>query len=501
MKFAEIFQNGAVLQRRKPIRVWGTDEQGSTVTVTLGSAVAVVAVADGVWNAVFPPMEAAEGLTMTAVNDLGESAGISDVAVGEVWIAGGQSNMEFLLNCDAERDQVLSCVNEPKLRFFEVPKVSYPGQTLQEDHSYEGFWRKAVPADADMFSAVGFYFARALREYLGDVCVGVIGCNWGGTSASAWMTDSYLDGELEYYVNLRKEAEKSETLEADFSRYRVQQEQAHTPQAREGMTQFLRNELKAPMGDMPDGEQLAYFLRTKYAPFSPFRAGGLYETMLRKIIPYTAAGVIWYQGEEDAARADLYAGLYENMVRCWRDAWGDELPFIQAQLAAFDPGSREDLNFVPIRAVQENITKTVPGVYFVCTMDVGMRYDIHPKFKRPVGERMALQAIAHVYGGNVESECPEIAAASKAAGAVELKLLHSGTGLWMKGSSPEALALTVNGRQEAFELELQGDTMTLRCRAVAQDSRVEVAYAQVPYCAANLYGGSGLPVRPFRVTL
>ena len=116
-----------------------------------------------------------------------EALTLTDVAVGEVFIAGGQSNMEYWMRYDRDVEDVRPTCTNPRIRFYDQPKCSYPGQLDDFDFSQVGIWRKATPQDLDRFSAVGYYFARALESAL-HVPVGIVGCNYGGTVSSAWMT-------------------------------------------------------------------------------------------------------------------------------------------------------------------------------------------------------------------------------------------------------------------------------------------------------------------------
>ena len=501
MKIADIFASGAVLQRRKNICIWGEDDKASSITVTLTDVSVQTKVEGGKWMAVLPPFEASENLVLTVRNDIGKEIVLNDISIGEVWIAGGQSNMEFPMKCDAEHESVLPDFSNTSLRFYECPKISYEGQLDDEDHSDEGVWRKAVPGDSVYFSAVGFYFANKLQEELKDVPIAVIGCNWGGTSASCWMTDEYLDGDLEFYVGMREKTKELD-LEDELEKYKKTRAMQINPEAKKGMEHFLATPMLAPMPMPFSQEELEAFLRTKYAPFSPFCAAGLYNTMLSKIIPYSAAGVIWYQGEEDAIFAEYYTQLLTRMISCWRDKWGDELPFIIAQLTAYtNPGNGQMLDFTELRAAQELVCKTVKDAYLVCTMDAGLEFDIHPKQKRPVGERMALQALNNVYGISVLSEAPEVCGAYKENGKVTLKLLHCGDGLTVRGDKAESVELAVNGKFEPCEVSVSGSEMIVMSDAVREDSRVIILYEKKDYCVANVFSSVGIPVRPFVVEL
>ena len=166
-----IFRDGMVLQRYKAVCVWGCAEKADRVSVTLGNVSAAADVQDGKWQAFLPPQPAGTGLTLT-VSAGDEMIAISDVAVGEVWIAGGQSNMEFLLRDDADREAACR-LTDADIRCYEVPKIAYEGQENDRDYSQVGIWRKAGPGDSEYFTAVGFWFAARLKEAL-NIPVGII---------------------------------------------------------------------------------------------------------------------------------------------------------------------------------------------------------------------------------------------------------------------------------------------------------------------------------------
>ena len=192
---ALVFSSHMVLQRREPIIVWGKAAADDTITVQLGSDTAAAAVRRGSWKVSLPAREADTGLRMTIRSaKTGEEITYTDIAIGEVWLAGGQSNMEFLLKYDIEAPALIPAANDPLLRFFDYPEVSSPiAQQLGRYEDY-GFWRSRNPDDAPWFSAVGYYFAAQLRRAL-DVPVGILGCNWGDTMACTWISRQTLESD------------------------------------------------------------------------------------------------------------------------------------------------------------------------------------------------------------------------------------------------------------------------------------------------------------------
>lgn len=487
-----IFQDGMVLQRRKPLCVWGIAEDCIAVVVSLNGESAICAVTDRAWKVWLSPMEAAVGLTLT-VSGGGETVCIQNVAVGEVWIAGGQSNMEFLLKYDAEKESALE-LEDRDIRCFEVPKISFPGQEEYYKMSDAGFWRRATREDAPYFTAVGFYFANRLKQTLG-VPIGIINCTWGGTSASCWVSEGYLTGDLRFYLEKAREVQSAMDYDKELPGYIALQKRILSSGIDMGKPNL------APITPLIDEAAHERLMTMNNWPFSPFRPCGLFERMLKTIIPYTVSGVIWYQGESDEYFSEHYENAMKAVIRCWRDCWKEALPFIMVQLAAFEVMA-EYLDFVTIRAAQERIARTVENAYLVTAMDVGMRYDIHPKYKKPVGVRLALQALDKVYGCHICADSPTVDTAFWNGGEIVIEMKHSCGGLTVRGKKAKTFCVRCDGvRSDDFTVTVEGRRIRIRCDAAMTASQVEVDYCQMAWCELNIYSGAGLPVLPFSVKM
>jgi sialate O-acetylesterase len=498
LSVAMIFGNNMVLQRNKKIVVWGEAESGSSITVKLNGVTASVTAVEGKWKAELPPMEACTGCEMHIEDDKGQSIELKNVAIGEVWIAGGQSNMEMGMYADADFEEAKKEANNPNIRFFDYPRVSYDGQMDAEDYSDFGFWRTLTEEDIEFFSAVGHYFAKMLYNEL-DVPVGIVGCNWGGSPAAAWMDESYLTGELECYLKDNEEVLENLDMDRYVKDFLTERARMNSPEAKEAMKKMMKTPMLKPMefNFQFDESKMREFMN---GPYSPFRASGLYHTMLEKIMPYTAAGVIWYQGEADTHRANLYDKLFGEMIRCWRDGWNDEnLPFLFVQLAPFEALIASNCqSFVPVREMQEKVSKTVPNSYMACIMDVGMEFDIHPKKKKPVGERLALLALANVYDRDILCESPEAVGMQKTDGSVVVEFEYTGEGLYIDGDKINALELYVDGGSvDEFTASVDGSKVRIDSPYITGEANVEVRFAWVDYCVVNLYNSAGLPAKPF----
>ncbi len=503
-ELSPVFSRGAVLQRRQPAAVFGAGPEGETVRVALGGCRAQAVVRQGRWLAWLPAMEAAQDLVLTAV--CGEKTlTVREVAVGEVWVAGGQSNMEFWLRNDAERDTVIPAASDPLLRFFDMPRIGYEGQEKDISFAEYGVWRRFTPAEAGWFSAVGAYFGLALRRALG-VPVGIVGCNCGATSASCWLGEEYLDGEpaLAFY---RQSYEKTlETLDPEQYAWDFRERQAM------GQTERMREfDTRMARGQVPPEEisrllarltpRQRELLSLPVGPLSPLRPFALYHNMVQKLAPYTAKGVIWYQGEADEVLPGQYAKLFGRMVRCWRDAWGQELPFLTVQLAPFGHWlASTGAAFPTLRAQQRLAADTIPGVWLASVMDAGMEQDIHPKNKRPVGERLALLARGKVYGeADLLCEAPRLEACGRRGDELTLRFANAGDGLRCAADIPEGLEVLADGAPAACTARLCGARLVLRAAALEKAKDIQVNYAQAPYLQADLYNSASLSAEPFSV--
>ena len=484
-----IFQNGIVLQRRRPICIWGRAAEGSRINVELAGESAFAVTTNGEWKVFLPPMEAGSGFTLRIFSENCEIM-IEDVAIGEVWLASGQSNMEFLLRDDAEAASAVKTDNAD-IRCFEVPKISYPGQENDRDYSKAGLWLKAQGKDALNFTAVGFYFGKKLNHAL-DVPIGIINCSWGGISASALVGEEYLTGRLKFFLDMAKEARLKIDPDSELARFRALQKKMDAMPM-----DFSVPNLEPIYPDENMVEAIEEMNLLHQSIYSPFRPSGLYETMLKTIVPYTISGVIWYQGETDEKYPELYEELLYTMIVNWRDLWHEDLPFILVQLASFD-FMVEPLNFVPIRAIQEELTKTMPKVWLICSMDVGMQYDIHPKHKKPIGERLSLQALSKVYGHPILADSPSVDGYKREDSKLSIWFANCGAGLECSGDHPQTIDVKINGNVVTdLDVFVNDNVLQISSAEFETGEPVTVEFCQRPFCVDNVYNSAGLPVLPF----
>lgn len=299
-----------ILQRDKIISIWGTSQPDTTVSVAMqGQKSQAISDQTGKWTAQLGPFHTSVKETLTIRTDT-EHLQISDVAVGEVWLAGGQSNMEFPMQYDADfASEKTDCNFE--IHFFDYPEVAYPGQLEEADYTKScGFWRKCTPSDLSRFSAVGYYFAKKLNKET-NIPVGIIGCNWGGTPACAWMSEEAIvscggSAWIEDY--------KAAIADLDIRQYT----KAFRANAWNYKTDFLADPMNNILLPGYSSEQIlekvaqigyTFALNSVMGPFSERRPMGLYHSMLTQVAPFGIRGVLWYQGEADDEKAQIYSCL------------------------------------------------------------------------------------------------------------------------------------------------------------------------------------------------
>jgi sialate O-acetylesterase len=233
------------------------------------------------------------------------------------------------------------------------------------------------------------------------------------------------------------------------------------------------------------------------------RPGGLYEVMLKKLAPYAIKGFIWYQGESDDQKAELYGTVFSSLIRCWRNLWEEDLPFLFVQLAPFRQwldcvGSR----YPELRAQQEWVSEHITGTGMAVITDAGMEWDIHPKVKRYVGERLALLARGKVYGEDILCEAPKLVSAELENGKLTLGFANAEGGLVLNGSNVNALEIIQNGENVTeYTCTILGTKVILKNNVFELEKSIEVNLACMDYYEVNLYNKAGIPARPGKIVI
>ncbi|MCM1175950.1 MAG: sialate O-acetylesterase [Blautia sp.] len=494
-----VFSDHMVLQRDKEIVIWGTAEEDCSINVRLNHVSETVWAKAGKWRTALPPMSAAEGLELV-VSDGREELRITDVAIGEVWIAGGQSNMEFWMRYEKHYQEILPSCHNPNIRFYDMPKLAYDGQENDFDYHNVGIWRKADRNNLEYFSAVGYYMAERLEEKLG-IPIGVIGCNWGGTKSLSWMKEEHA-----------KEIQKGQT-ESFYLKLKGQSYDVFCRTAGKNAMNDTGNSVWNPFNDFilpgtPSEEEIKEFIGQGISMESMMELakpqdapGALYRHMVQRLAPYTVRGVLWYQGESDDETGETqknYKAALAAIKEDWRDAWGNPgLPFFIVQLPGFSSWfGCVNRGFSIVRECQQQAVDEDPDAYLCSISDAGEEFDIHPKDKRVVGERLALLAEKYVYGKNILADAPRLRGIRREGQKIVLSFQNAEGGLFLKGGEVNALAVSDGGEEIRYSAAVSGEEIVITlCKDVP--GALTVKFARGPWYQVNLYNRAGIPAIPF----
>ena len=458
LALSSVCSDGMVLQQNTEAVIWGTSDAGAQVTVTPswnGKGYRCKADSDGKWSVKVETPAGSYKAYSIAVKGGGASLKISDVLVGEVWLASGQSNMEMPMrgyfNCPVENaiEYISAPAAKEKIRMFTVPvKQSYEPLT-----EVDAKWEGAEPATVPGMSATAFFFARKLNETL-DMPVGIVSCAYGGARIESWTPKEIL------------ETYPDENLD-----------RAHI----EAMMHYHR----------------------------PYLA---YNAMLCPVMGYTVKGFIWYQGCSNVGKHDQFVERMTTMVNHWRECWDDadaKLPFYMVELAPYrNKPYTETPYFALLRQAQHEAAHSIPNCGIIVTNDLVESYEqdnIHPAKKKEVGDRLAYLALNRDYGyTSIPCYSPEAVKCVSMAGGteigVELTNCWNGINRWM-----EVEGLEVAGSEGIFYpvtfAFFEWDQRVLRLRSEFVHDPCVVRYGWGDFKPGNLKNAEGLPVAPFYLKL
>jgi sialate O-acetylesterase len=467
-----VFGDHMVIQRGLPVHVWGKAGPGETVSVGFRGHHATTTADDiGEWSVYLWAGEAGGPFELTA-----NGVTIHDILAGDVWVASGQSNMEFHLR-DAENGSTEAAgANFPRIRAFHVKNNSavHPMDDLAADP-----WVVCSPETAPQRSAVAFFFARELQAKQ-DVPIGIIETSWGGTPAEAWTSLDALSHDASLMPVFSEWARMSDAVVKVKTRHDLKVKEWEEASAR------AKAEGK-PAPGYP-------WAPNEHDSWSP---AGLYNAMIAPLTPFPIRGAIWYQGESNATteRAPIYARLFQTMIQDWRSKWNQgDFPFLFVQLANFTTGP--DAKWPELREAQTRALE-LRNTGMAVIIDIGNPKDIHPKNKLDVGRRLALAARAISYGEKIEYSGPVFRQAVPEGASLRLWFNHADTGLVSRGPGPRGFEIAgADHKWVPADAQFDGPTIIVSSAAVKSPQLVRYAWSDNP--DANLYNAEGLPASPFR---
>jgi sialate O-acetylesterase len=402
VRMPNLFGDHMVLQRDKTVRIWGWADPGESVEVTFaGQILKTKAEADeGRWSVELKPLESSsKGRSLTVTGKTGKVV-LEDVVVGEVWVCGGQSNMEWSLRATRDADVEITSANSHGIRFIRLPKVArlnpqedFPVKSTQNQ---EGNWRQAIPEEVENCTGVGYYFARRLHRFL-KVPIGLIDISWGGTMAQHWCTKETLrkipevDPYFEKFEAALDAWHKGGKAEGAQKRY-----EADLKSYREARVQWE----KAKEGRQPRGPNSNAYTN----PADKGQPGGMFNGMVGPISSFSIRGVLFYQGENNSFTVGWkpFYRTFPAIITDWRKAFNEpKLPFGIIQIAGWSNrrSMTYDMNHHTnlVREIQHITWERTPRTGLITTYDTNSNGSIHPGRKQPVGERSARWALTEVY--------------------------------------------------------------------------------------------------------
>lgn len=466
-----IYGDNMVIQRDEPFTICGTADAGEKVTVRLDKQKKrTTAASNGKWSITLKPLKADGKSHTLTVEGKEKKITLNNIVVGEVWLCSGQSNMAFMVKESSHKEKSLEGCDKRNIRLYNMkPRVytdniEWSEADLKElnEHNYylPTLWQQADKESTSNFSAVAYHFGAMLADSLG-VPVGLI-CNAiGGAPAEAFIDRKTLEWHPQL-VDILYNWRENDMIQ-DWCRGRASQN------IKKSSNTLQRH---------------------------PYEPTYLYETGIVPIASYPIKGVIWYQGESNAHNVELHEVIFPTLVKSWRETWSKEnMPFYFVQLSSIERPS-----WPHFRDSQRRLAKSIDNCFFAVSSDKGDKWDVHPKEKQPIGERLARQALHNTYGMNHITPCgPTIEKAERKGNSIILSFTHA---QGMTSSDGEALrTFEVAGEKGIYhpaeKVEIKGNTIKVRSCEVKIPCRVR--YGWQPHTTANLVNSEGLPASTFEI--
>ncbi len=468
LRMPALYSDNMVLPREKVFSIRGTADAGEAVSVTLdGCSYNALTGTDGRWSVEVGPFPAKESTELKVFSPR-KTLFFRNVAFGDIWLCSGQSNMAFEVRQSSDavpRSDMGLRLYDMKCR-WRTDNVAWPAEALDSVAHLQYFkpasWSPATGASLERFSAVGYAFGAMLRDSL-QVPVGLI-CNAvGGSTAESWIDREYL--EMQYPAILRDWLRNDLIME--WARGRAEKNLSQRPEKAEGYA--------------------AVPTRHPYEPCYLFEAG------IQPMDHFPITGVIWYQGESNAERMEVHERLFPLLLDCWRDYFrSPDLPFYYVQLSSLNRSC-----WPAFRDSQRRLMTSRKGLGMAVSSDVGDSLDVHPRRKRPVGERLALQALEKHYGRPLRADGPLVRKVCPEDGFLVLCF-----GQPLSSDGPLRGFEVLDGAAALYvpvPAAIEGCSVRLDVRALKEP--LAVRYGWEPFTRANLTNLRGLPASTFKLTI
>lgn len=464
LSLPKVFDNHMVLQRNAPVSVYGIANAGDKVTVSLNGAKASIQTNEhGKWNVKLPEMKAGGPFKLN-IETKDKSIVFDDVLIGEVWLCSGQSNMAFTLKQSSTGKVDIPKANNPNLRLLNMKTIAWPNakawnsevlKKVNDLEFFQGAWSASVSKEAADFSAIAYYYGSYLQKEL-NVPVGLILNAVGGSTTESWIDRKSLE---------------------------------HNPVTVDVLSNWLKNDFVQPWCRQRAKTNLK--LAANPLQRHPFQAAYLFETGIDPLVDFPIKGAIWYQGESNAHNVEFHEVLFPQMVKSWRNSWGYEFPFYYVQLSGINRPS-----WGHFRDSQRRMVGKIPNSGMVVSSDMGHPTNVHPKNKKPIGERLAKLAMAKSYGYSIEYSGPVLDGVKYDAARAILSFSHSNGLKASNGDSIVGFEIAgADGIYYPVKAKVKGNTVILKSKTIKKIENVR--YGWQAFNKANLVNGEGFPASTF----
>ena len=507
VRLPAIFSDHSVFQQESGNPIWGWAKPGEEITVSTswGTAESAIADKEGRWMVISYTQKAGTGhkVTIEGTNKII----LKNVAVGEVWLCAGQSNMGWSMGNSFEAEKEAS-VNLPHFRIFKSAREHWH-EPLEENRDRLAAWKPCDPKSAAETSAVSYYFGKKLHQKLG-VPVGIIQRAFAGTPIEGWMPWGIQSADPRTIAHKKLLDDGSNRLIA-------------RGQTTQKALDNYQEELKEYNAKIDRGETMKNAFRslsppiiTKPSSLGHQYPGHIYNAMIAPIRPYAIRGMIWYQGErnaKDAPQAEHYSAQLKELISHYRSTWhgeswgsvSDGFPVYFTQLPSWgtpqsEPVEGMEASWAVSRESMQKVSQEVYNTGMVVSIDTGDAIELHPKNKKPIGLRHAYLALGKTYRFPIVHEGPIFDEFSKDGAKVVLRFESTGSGL-MAGRKGKIDSFAIAGKDRAWywaNARIDQDSLILSSPKVKNPIAVRYAWAMNPSGRNLLYNKEGFPASPFR---
>ena len=508
LRLPRFFGDHMVLQQQTSNAIWGWADPGENVKVNAswGAVASVKSGANGKWKIFLKTPGHGTGHSLRITG--GNTIRIKDVAIGEVWLCAGQSNMGWStgnsFEAEGEND-----VNLPHLRIYRSAREHWH-EPLEENRDRLSQWKRCDPKSAAQTSAVAYYFGKKLHQEL-KVPVGIIQRAYAGTPIEGWLPWEIQKDDIRTRVH-------KERLENFAERRRRNQ-----GETKEKALIGFKKELAEYNAKIDAGQTM----KNAFKPLAPptiTRPGTLghqypaniYNAMVYPIRPYGIRGIIWYQGErnsKDVPQAVHYQGQLTKLIGYYRSSWhklsgghmAKGFPFQFTQLPSWNPPQTNpveglEATWAVNREAMRLVANEVPNTALAVSIDTGDAIALHPKNKKPIGLRHAYLALQKTYGKKIPADGPHLERQEIRGNQIVLEFESIGRGL-MTGRSGELNAFAIAGKDRKWhwaEAKIKRANVIVSSVQVPRPVAVRYAWAMNPSQRNLLYNKEGFPASPFR---